>query len=140
MITIDAGDIAKLVAGFGSFGLSLSAGLAFFKPYAAQFLALRLERAKRRAEIEDAKDGAIERIAVQHERIVGVLEVYASRLDRIDARLDRIEAHHGISPTPSAIPAEAPKEERPRRQLTDPSLPRAPAADSTIPPLSVPAR
>lgn len=130
---VPVGEIAKLTAIFGSFGGAAGSSFAFLRPFAAQWLSLRLERAKRRAEIEDAKDGALLKIAEQSERTVGVLESFERHLVRIDGRLDRLEAHQGISLTPSAVPPEeAPV--KPRRQLTDPGLRRA---ESTIPPVSV---
>jgi hypothetical protein len=125
-VNIDAADLVKIATGLASLG----GGFAFARPFAEKLFASWLTRAERRAVAEEAREAAIVRIAATHERMVGVLEAFDRRLDRIDARLDRIEAHHGISPTPSAIPAEAPAVE-PRRQLTDPALPRVePSAPS----------
>lgn len=130
LMNVDVSDLVKISAGLVSFG----GGFAFAKPFAEKTFGFWLGRAEARAAIVDAREGAIGRIAVQHERTVGVLEAVDARLDRIDARLDRIEAHHGITPPQSAIPAPATATEAPRRALTDPNL----QAPRVSPPPSTP--
>jgi hypothetical protein len=155
VITLDPADLVRIATGLAAVGGGFGASFAFLKPYAATWIEHRLARAKRAAEIEDearlakiradaARDGALERIAVQHERIVGVLETQDARyarqeetMARTDRRLLAIESHLGISPTPSAAPSApaAPVGEgvrlplpsasdhvTPRRALTDPDL------------------
>lgn len=111
--------IAEIAAAFSSLGASF----AFARPFAVRFFESWLTRAEQREADERDKSRAIVRIAETHERTVGLLEIFSERLDRVDARLDRIEAHHGISPSPSAIPSEPPPV-APRRQLTDPAIER----------------
>jgi hypothetical protein len=124
---VDSGDIAHWVAAAGGFG----GGFAIIKPFAEKLFAFWLRRIEDRASIEDAKDRAVERIAVQHERMTGVLESMLAHLQRSDARLDRMEAHMGIRVTPSAIPPPPPATD-PRRQLSSPDL----ATESRPSPLS----
>lgn len=132
---VEAVEIVKIVAGLGSIGFGTGGGLAFFKPFATEFFSWWLARLKRRAEIEDARELVNERAAVALERVAGHLEHVEDRLDRLDARQDRVEAHLGIPMTASAVPpAPAPVV---RRHPTDPGASRA---ESTIPPVSAPAR
>lgn len=108
---IDAAEIVKVIVGLGSAGAGFGGAFAFLKPFATELITMWLARIKRRAEIEDAKDGALERIAVSQERLVGVLESVEGRLDRLDARQDRVEAHLGIPLTASTVPAAPPAQE-----------------------------
>lgn len=144
-IVLDVTDLSKILAAFGSFGLTLAGGLAFFKPFAAQWLALRLERAKRRAEIEDEtararakaeaeRDGHLKEIATGQEKLIAVLENVFERLDHLVAASRRMESHLGITLNPSTVPPE-PAPVQPRRQLTDPDLRPTTA---TRPPVSSP--
>jgi hypothetical protein len=123
-MNINPDDIAKVFAAcFGAGG-----GFAFFRPFAGRLFTLWLDRLERRQKAEAAradaeleKEQAIARIAVIHERTVGVLENVLERLDRLDARQDRVEAHLGIPLTASAVPPAPPAQPRPR-QFTDPGL------------------
>lgn len=112
---------------------SAGGGFAFFRPFAARLFTLWLDRVERRQKAEEArtaaeleKERALERIAVIHERTVGVLEQVLERLDRLDARQDRVEAHLGIPLTASAVPAPPTPMPPARRQLTDPAIQAAP--------------
>ena len=131
MITLDTIDLVKAAIECASVG----GGFAFARPFATRYFNSWLTRAERRAEIEDAKESAIVRIAVGHERIVGVLETMDKRVERVDVRLDRvdkrldaIEAHLEIQPRTSGIPSPVPPA-APRRRLTDPDL--APVVERT---------
>jgi hypothetical protein len=121
-------DILKVFA----IPFSAGGGYAFFRPFAARLFTLWLDRmaARQKAEEERAraaldKERALERIAVIHERTVGVLENVLERLDRLDARQDRVEAHLGIPLTSSAVPAPPPQAQRPRT-ITSPEIQDAP--------------
>ncbi len=124
---IDAGDVMKAIGAGGGCG----AAFAFLKPFVEKLFAFWIERMRARAAVEDAREGSVERIAVQHERTTGVLESMLAHIERTDARLDRMEAHMGIRVTPSAIPPPPPATD-PRRQLSSPDL----ASESRPSPLS----
>lgn len=135
-VNIDAADITRIVAAFGSLG----GGFAFCKPFAERAFNSWLSRADKRAEAEAAreaagleKERALSQIAALHERTVGVLENVLDRLNRIDARQDRVEAHLGIPMTVSAIPSPVPPPPT-LRQPTDPGGYRA--APQPAPPSS----
>jgi hypothetical protein len=118
---IDAGDLVKIIAAIGSACAGLGGGFAFAKPFAVRFFESYLKRAEQREADERERANAVLRIAASHERMVGVLEAVDRSITRSDARLDRIEAHLGISPSPSAIPSPLPPVEA-RRHLTNPDI------------------
>ncbi len=124
---IDVAELVKIATGCGSAAGGVTAAWAFARPFADRFFTRWLDRADRRdaadqerAKVAMDKERALERIAILHERTVGILENALERLDRLDARQDRVEAHLGIPMTASSVPA-APAP-IPRRAPTDPDM------------------
>jgi len=105
MISIDPGDIAKLV----SLGASIGGGFAAVRPFAQRafehWLTRAAELAKQKRDDEQRVLAALERGARDGERTVGVLEAICREQERTSARLDAIEAHLGVPAAYTAVPA-----------------------------------